>query len=831
MTDTSARTTLSVISAALGLAIGVTAVLTVGLSGCDEGDKAKQTAEKPAGAPAQTSAEKTGAEKTSTEQKDSTPAPATAVSPEVKATVVALPTTSAADLIAAREAWGRGAASREIEAPLAAGAAFPLPKDEAPAIAAPAGETIVHPLEPTPVAQLTAVPADTLAAALKTLLATREGWLKSPAATGGGSTEPAAFAVLPTTTVEDLIKAREAWGEGAPPRKIEAPLANGAAFPLPQDAARAVAAPAGEVIVHALEATPAAELTAVPADTLAAALTGLLSERESWGTEPSSGGLAVLPTSSVENLFRMRGRWGAGPAPREVAAPLANGATFPLPKETGRAVTPPAGETIVHALESTPVATLTAVPAETLETALKNLFSERESWGTEPSMTSSSTPILPTSSVEDLFRMRESWGEGPAPRKVAAPLAKGAAFPLPKDTGRAIKVPPGETIVHPLEEVAAAQLTPVPAETIDAAMKALLATRESWGTEPSKTIGYWILPTTSVGDLIAVRESWGTGPAPDKVTAPLANGAAFPLPADSSRREPGPAGDPIIRPYEARPVPQLTAVPQAELDAAMKALLKQRESWGTSPSSSSSTRGESSATVVGYPALPTTGTDALFALRDSWGARSAAAPVRPPLANGAVWPLPQEAAGAPAGPTGEVIVHALEQTAPAKLSAVPQEQLADALKRLFAEREGWLKAPAVSAPKKTAAVTPRSVEVESCEAKLREAAAKGVILFQLSSARLEKASNATLSELAKVAKSCAKGRIRVGGHTDATGRADFNQRLSELRAKAVADALVKAGVKRNRIEAVGYGQERPVAGNDTEEGRSQNRRIEFEVLE
>ncbi len=69
-------------------------------------------------------------------------------------------------------------------------------------------------------------------------------------------------------------------------------------------------------------------------------------------------------------------------------------------------------------------------------------------------------------------------------------------------------------------------------------------------------------------------------------------------------------------------------------------------------------------------------------------------------------------------------------------------------------------------------------------------------------------------------------RIRVAGHTDNVGNPQRNLALSEARARAVRDYLVSQGIDGGRIEAVGYGDQRPVASNDTEEGRAQNRRIE-----
>jgi OOP family OmpA-OmpF porin len=69
----------------------------------------------------------------------------------------------------------------------------------------------------------------------------------------------------------------------------------------------------------------------------------------------------------------------------------------------------------------------------------------------------------------------------------------------------------------------------------------------------------------------------------------------------------------------------------------------------------------------------------------------------------------------------------------------------------------------------------------------------------------------------------------VVGHTDTDGEDASNQTLSEKRAQAVADYLVKAGLPADRFTATGYGSTQPVASNDTDEGRAQNRRIEFVV--
>jgi outer membrane protein OmpA-like peptidoglycan-associated protein len=74
-------------------------------------------------------------------------------------------------------------------------------------------------------------------------------------------------------------------------------------------------------------------------------------------------------------------------------------------------------------------------------------------------------------------------------------------------------------------------------------------------------------------------------------------------------------------------------------------------------------------------------------------------------------------------------------------------------------------------------------------------------------------------------------KIRVDGHTDATGTAEYNVWLSEKRAVSVKTYLSEAGIAASRISTQGLGQTKPVADNKTPEGRERNRRVEVVILD
>lgn len=103
--------------------------------------------------------------------------------------------------------------------------------------------------------------------------------------------------------------------------------------------------------------------------------------------------------------------------------------------------------------------------------------------------------------------------------------------------------------------------------------------------------------------------------------------------------------------------------------------------------------------------------------------------------------------------------------------------------------------------------------------------------FQTGSTQLTPESGATVTNLAQILKAYPNARVQLIGHTDNTGTAEANQKLSLDRADAVKQMLVNGGVAGDRISTAGYGQDRPIGPNDSEEGRAKNRRIELMVTQ
>jgi len=107
----------------------------------------------------------------------------------------------------------------------------------------------------------------------------------------------------------------------------------------------------------------------------------------------------------------------------------------------------------------------------------------------------------------------------------------------------------------------------------------------------------------------------------------------------------------------------------------------------------------------------------------------------------------------------------------------------------------------------------------------------GDVLFQSGETRLRDEAMASLVEVVDLLQSEPDKNIRIEGHTDSTGDAETNLEISAKRANAVLDALVSLGVDPERFTATGMGEDFPIASNDTEEGRAQNRRVDVILLD
>jgi outer membrane protein OmpA-like peptidoglycan-associated protein len=104
------------------------------------------------------------------------------------------------------------------------------------------------------------------------------------------------------------------------------------------------------------------------------------------------------------------------------------------------------------------------------------------------------------------------------------------------------------------------------------------------------------------------------------------------------------------------------------------------------------------------------------------------------------------------------------------------------------------------------------------------------IQFEFAKADLKPESTPVLQSVATVIRAHPEiQRVRIEGHASAEGGPDFNRKLSQERAEAVRQYLIKAGIPESRLEAIGHGTDRPIAPNDDELSREKNRRCEFKV--
>ena len=168
-----------------------------------------------------------------------------------------------------------------------------------------------------------------------------------------------------------------------------------------------------------------------------------------------------------------------------------------------------------------------------------------------------------------------------------------------------------------------------------------------------------------------------------------------------------------------------------------------------------------------------------------------------------------------------------EEKAKAEAEAEAKREAEAEAQRKAAEAEAEQERAA--AVEKEAEQAKRKAEADHCHGLMKSAMAEGVINFETAKSEIKSNSFLTLDRLAGIVEVCPQANITVYGHTDSQGEIENNQVLSEKRANAVAEYLIKKGVDASRLKTEGFGELRPVASNDTPEGMSKNRRIEFKV--
>ncbi|MEO0470468.1 MAG: OmpA family protein [Bacteroidota bacterium] len=103
------------------------------------------------------------------------------------------------------------------------------------------------------------------------------------------------------------------------------------------------------------------------------------------------------------------------------------------------------------------------------------------------------------------------------------------------------------------------------------------------------------------------------------------------------------------------------------------------------------------------------------------------------------------------------------------------------------------------------------------------------LLFDYNSSTVKGATKTNLADLANTMNNYPETNILLTGHTDSKGSPEYNQKLSEQRAQSVFSYLKSKGVDETRLASMGFGEEQPVADNETETGRSSNRRVEIAI--
>jgi OOP family OmpA-OmpF porin len=125
--------------------------------------------------------------------------------------------------------------------------------------------------------------------------------------------------------------------------------------------------------------------------------------------------------------------------------------------------------------------------------------------------------------------------------------------------------------------------------------------------------------------------------------------------------------------------------------------------------------------------------------------------------------------------------------------------------------------------------TPKGARVDSKGCEIKKVTALEGVEFASDSDELNAVSRTILDGVAKELARHPDMKVEVAGHTSITGPAEYNQNLSERRARSVADYLISTGLAADRFTVRGYGEEEPIADNATREGRAKNRRVELRI--
>lgn len=171
-----------------------------------------------------------------------------------------------------------------------------------------------------------------------------------------------------------------------------------------------------------------------------------------------------------------------------------------------------------------------------------------------------------------------------------------------------------------------------------------------------------------------------------------------------------------------------------------------------------------------------------------------------------------------------------DAAAAARLRAEAEaKQRADAAAAASAAAAAKARADAEAKQKADAEAAARVAAVSTCQTTISQTIASGAVRFRIASATILPESTDALNKTAAAINACPNARVRIEGHTDSDGDEASNKDLSDRRAKAVQDYLVKAGVGADRLSAVGLGQSKPLVPNDTPDNKLKNRRIEILV--